>query len=936
MAYGEWKDVSGLPGLQVCVTAEWSWVESDGYFTVNGVRYAAFQGVLRSYGPLMWIRNTSTTNYEIDALKFRVGIGKSGVNFKGDSERTGTGNPIKVRLAVMSGTEYTGSNVLRTTEFVTVTVADSVSGQGITSPYPNQNPNPPRNSNILTDGKLITFPFSTKFTLSANSAYCVSLNPTDVYDNTGPADLQVVTIVCSAFRAEDVIDPDDPIIEVHKTLAYNANIPEGQIGSGSSTPPASIVSVGEKVTVDSGSTLKRYGHRFKFWTDNQGGTLPSYAPGSKYQVSDDTTLYAQWDRNILSFNSNGGSGGPSAVEASISGETTTVPTTQPTRPGYKFIGWNTEQDGSGTSYSPGGSISSYQEFTLFAQWEALLKLTYDYNDGTGRTVVQECIPNVATAIDTNIVPPGSSTSQQYTTTFCYYDGSQEHEPISVTNSFTTSKKFKRWRDTSSGTGNSYGGSDGDGTIVLTADKIIYAQYEDEPSKTDMVAPTVSRTGYSFVGWYTAKSGGTKKYNAGQVDNPTSEETYYGMFRKTVTITFDNNAAGGTITHPSNPSSKTFSEDSYYGSSVTCDISDVQLPTKSVKLYLNTNTKSGQPKATIVGLTKEATADTEPNLYSKTITLTCLGFSTQAITTRGGLVSDVVSNPITVDDNKVLYAVWQAASTGTLPSYGSSGINRVSNSEDYRLDLIVPWTSSKDTPSSPAATSIYKNTTIYAYWQYRITLDGNGGYFSENLQDLHDVPEDVTDDELDALGRIRYEWKRHGIALALDFRDTADDEGTIIHKLEQLGYTPKGFSLNSSETSADFGLAFTISFNDPTTFYVIWEINKYRVIFKDGYTKVPKSDPPLDPALEPDVLVVVNDVSHGGSVEESRVPVVGGTYRGRVFKYGGPYKFKGWTGSYQNITSDTILTAIWEFAPIWICVRKQDGSKLWVPYKPEEA
>ena len=31
-------------------------------------------------------------------------------------------------------------------------------------------------------------------------------------------------------------------------------------------------------------------------------------------------------------------------------ENVTVSTTEPTRPGYTFMGWNTEADGSGTSY----------------------------------------------------------------------------------------------------------------------------------------------------------------------------------------------------------------------------------------------------------------------------------------------------------------------------------------------------------------------------------------------------------------------------------------------------------------------------------------------------------------------------------------------------------------------------------------------------------
>ena len=40
-----------------------------------------------------------------------------------------------------------------------------------------------------------------------------------------------------------------------------------------------------------------------------------------------------------------------------------------TRPGYTFTGWNTEADGSGTSYQPGASITIIDGTrTLYAQW----------------------------------------------------------------------------------------------------------------------------------------------------------------------------------------------------------------------------------------------------------------------------------------------------------------------------------------------------------------------------------------------------------------------------------------------------------------------------------------------------------------------------------------------------------------------------------------
>ena len=38
------------------------------------------------------------------------------------------------------------------------------------------------------------------------------------------------------------------------------------------------------------------------------------------------------------------------------------------RPGFTFNGWNTEADGSGTSYLPKSTITVNSDLTLYAQW----------------------------------------------------------------------------------------------------------------------------------------------------------------------------------------------------------------------------------------------------------------------------------------------------------------------------------------------------------------------------------------------------------------------------------------------------------------------------------------------------------------------------------------------------------------------------------------
>lgn len=101
------------------------------------------------------------------------------------------------------------------------------------------------------------------------------------------------------------------------------------------------------------------------------------------------TIVTDEVQRTLSYNANGGSGAPSAQTVwgdSYSSETT-VSTTTPTRTGYTFTGWNTSQDGSGTPYSAGDSITIYDNTTLYAQWSALKSVLSPVGNGdTGSTI----------------------------------------------------------------------------------------------------------------------------------------------------------------------------------------------------------------------------------------------------------------------------------------------------------------------------------------------------------------------------------------------------------------------------------------------------------------------------------------------------------------------------------------------------------------------
>lgn len=89
-----------------------------------------------------------------------------------------------------------------------------------------------------------------------------------------------------------------------------------------------------------------------------------------------TTLSMTKPTYTIKYDANGGTGTPSA-QTKTYGTALTLRTEKPTKVGYTFNKWNTKADGSGTSYSSGGSYKTNAATTLYAQWIEN-KLTVNY------------------------------------------------------------------------------------------------------------------------------------------------------------------------------------------------------------------------------------------------------------------------------------------------------------------------------------------------------------------------------------------------------------------------------------------------------------------------------------------------------------------------------------------------------------------------------
>jgi uncharacterized repeat protein (TIGR02543 family) len=104
----------------------------------------------------------------------------------------------------------------------------------------------------------------------------------------------------------------------------------------------------------------------------------------------------------VTFNANSGTGSPSVSTATqtVASSTVTLATAGTlTRSGFRFSGWNTLANGTGTSYAAGASFIPTNDITLFAQWTSVIN--YDPNTATSTRAI-ESTTVVGTAANTTL------------------------------------------------------------------------------------------------------------------------------------------------------------------------------------------------------------------------------------------------------------------------------------------------------------------------------------------------------------------------------------------------------------------------------------------------------------------------------------------------------------------------------------------------------
>jgi uncharacterized repeat protein (TIGR02543 family) len=217
-----------------------------------------------------------------------------------------------------------------------------------------------------------------------------------------------------------------------------------------------------------------------------------------------------------------------------------------TRTGFEFAGWNTVADGSGTSFPAGGSLAVDGDTTLFANWIEL--------------------PTYIVSYDANGADAGSVPDSQWKT-----------RGIALTLAANTgaltkgSYVFAGWNTAADGSGIDYPAG---GELNLDEDVTLYARWIALPTfpvsylkngadggsvpaaqvKVHEIPLTLAgntgsltRAGYTFVGWNTAADGSGTDYAAGASYAVDAAVTLYAQWYGTVS--FDANGGGGPAMDP---------------------------------------------------------------------------------------------------------------------------------------------------------------------------------------------------------------------------------------------------------------------------------------------------------------------------------------------------------------------------------------------------
>ena len=259
------------------------------------------------------------------------------------------------------------------------------------------------------------------------------------------------------------------------------------------------------------------------------------------------------------FNGNGNTGGSMSNQAFTVGVAQNLRSNGFSKTGHYFAGWATSSGGS-VVYSDGQSVKDLSTtngatVNLYAKWNVnTYTVKYNANGGTGAPGNQTKTYGRTLTLSSTKPTKGNSSSTRYVT-FDGNGGSTGATNNKIGFNVSTAYAFSKWNTAANGSGTSYNPG---GSYTSNSSVTLYAQYKGTDTVASVKLPTPSRTGYTFDGWYTSKTGGTKRGAAGDTYTPPAAgETLYAHWTP-IAYKINYNLEGGT-NHRDNPSTYTIEQ-----------------------------------------------------------------------------------------------------------------------------------------------------------------------------------------------------------------------------------------------------------------------------------------------------------------------------------------------------------------------------------------
>ena len=687
-------------------------------------------------------------------------------------------------------------------------------------------------------------------------------------------------------------DVSDTVYYYENTYAisYNAN--------GGSGAPANQVKSHFTPLKLSTQKPRRTGYTFLGWSTSSTATTATYSPGDTYTNNGRVTLYAVWSAKTytISYNANGGSGAPDS-QTKYHGVKLMIPSIEPTKSGYTFLGWGVSKTSTSPTYQPGEWYYSNISRTLYAVWQknapTSYTVSYDANGGSG-------------------APSSQTKTKDVTLT------------LSSTKPTRSGYTFLGWATSASATSASYQPG---GSYTANASVTLYAVWSCNHASTKTVWDTgckwrkvcnncgvtvssgTTHGPYTYGDWVyysgsqhrrtqTCNHGDYSGYEYASHSGSTMCEKYSATQHKKYSYCSDCSSSYGTISYEDH----TFSTFSSNGQTVStcsqCGYTKTTAQTYTVSYNANGGSNAPASQTKVHGVTLTLSSTVPYRFNYEFLGWSASSSATTATYTAGGSYTGNVS--------VTLYAVWKYKPATYTVSYDANGgtgapgrqtktygvtLTLTTIQPTRRNYLFLGWSKDRNaTFASYTAGGSYtdnSDVTLYAVWRYdpetyTIRYDANGGTGAPASQTkTYGVPLTLSAVKPTRAGYEFLGWSTDPMTMLTNYApgERYTDEASVTlyavwryvpktytvsydangggntpasqTKTEDVtltltstiptryGYTFRGWATTSTATTATYQAGGSYTANESVTLYAVWKINTYTVSFNaNGGTNAP--------------------------------------------------------------------------------------------------